>query len=80
MAEARLALRQRRAAAKAGSPGRGRGGRSGGRGPGRSQSSPAVDLAAEQREFMASLLPRSDEEVGSANHLLWMQLQGHFDD
>ena len=51
----------------------------GGRGRGCGRGSSTVNHAAEQSSLVAGLLPRSPEEAGSADHLLWMQLEGHLE-
>ena len=48
-----------------------------GRGCGRGSST--ASHAADQSSFVAGLLPCSPEEAGSADHLLWMQLEGHLE-
>ena len=79
MAGARATLRLRRAAAGPRARGRGSDVRRGRRGRGCGRGSSTVDHAAEQSSFVAGLLPRSPEEAGSANHLFWMQLEGHLE-
>ena len=79
MAGARAALRLRRSAAGPRARGRGTPRRTVSDVPRGGRGSSTADHAAEQSSFVAGLVPRSPEEAGSADHLLWMQLEGHLE-